>query len=477
MSPETTGSTPSRRAAFSFGLSGLSQNLVGTCLGVHLFLFYTDIVGLSPLWVSGGLFAATLWDAVSDVAMGRISDGTRWKAGRRRPFILLGALPVGLAFWLLLSPPRALEGNALGVYFVLTLLFLFTAKTVALVPALSLLPEMAKGYHERTRLAAAHGLLGNVGDLLGLMLPLALLLVFAFDEAAPNAADTARDAYGTAAVIGGTLATLALLVTWRGTREDRRVHAAPGTTLDALRALRGNRSFRILLGAGALGALGLAFVQALILYVFNHVLEERDPTVHMAAFALNAVAAIASYPFWTWLSKRRGKPFAFRAGLALSVVTFSSVFFIGAHDLVGLGLVMVFAGVANVGFWMLLPSLSADVVDLDELEHGERREGLFAGFSALLRKCAFAAAAGGLGLGLALIHYQEGVAQQSPETVQGLQILFAGPPTLLLLGSLLWFSRFELSREAHAEILAQLAGRARPEIELPAAPVTLPEAA
>ena len=191
-----------RRNVVAFGLSGLANNLVGTCVGVHLLMFYTDIVGLSPLWVSGGLVLATLWDAVSDVMMGRISDRTPWRAGRRRPFILLGMVPAGIAFAVLLAPP-ALEGHALGAFFVVALLVLFTAKTVVQVPALSLLPEMAKGYDERTKLATSRELLGNVGDLLGLMLPPIFLIAMGVDEHAANASEGARSAFGAAAAVGG----------------------------------------------------------------------------------------------------------------------------------------------------------------------------------------------------------------------------------------------------------------------------------
>jgi MFS family permease len=81
------------RTAFAYGLGGFAQNAVGTAIGVHLFVFYTDTVGLGPLWVSAGLTLALLWDAVSDVAMGRISDRTRSRYGRRRPYLLAGAIP------------------------------------------------------------------------------------------------------------------------------------------------------------------------------------------------------------------------------------------------------------------------------------------------------------------------------------------------------------------------------------------------
>ncbi|MBW2461739.1 MAG: MFS transporter [Deltaproteobacteria bacterium] len=415
-----------RRTLLSFGASGFAQNVIGTCLGVHLFVFYTDVAGLAPLWVSAGLIVATLWDAVSDLAMGRISDATRFAAGRRRPYIFLGAVPVGLSFVMLLG-----------------------------------------GYHERTRLAAARELLGNVGDLVGLLLPIVLLMVIAGPEGASSGAsdpDVARAAsaraFTWAAWVGGGLAAVALLITVFGTRERAVAPRAPAAPLaDVFRALRGNPAFRALLGASCLAALAFAFVQSLVIYVMEHVMNESDPKVHLAAFVTNAVFAILSYPFWTRLARRFGKPFAFRAGLALSSVTFASVFFVGPGAHVLLFVVMAFSGAANVGFWMMLHALNADVTDLDELAHGERREGLFAGFAALVRKVGFALAAAGVGVGLTLVGYQAGSAP-SAGTVEGLRLLFAVPPTALIVGALVLFRRFELTRESHAQVRAALATRA-----------------
>jgi len=449
-----------RKTQLSFGASGFAQNVIGTCLGVHLFVFYTDVAGLAPLWVSAGLVVATVWDAISDVWMGRISDATRLPAGRRRPYILLGALPVGLAFVMLLSPPESLEGASLGLYFTVALVLLFTAKTITQVPALSLLPELAGGYHERTRLAAARELLGNVGDLIGLLLPIVVLLVIAGAEGAEDPA-AARAAFGTAAWIGGGLATLALLVTVAGTRERPvAVASKPAPLGDVLRALRGNRPFRALLGAACLAALAFAFVQSLVLYVLEHVMHEHDPTIHLAAFVTNALSAIASYPLWTRLASRFGKPTTFRVGLGLSSVTFISVFFIGPGDYALLFAIMGFSGAADVGYWKMLHALNADVTDLDELEHGERREGLFAGFAALVRKVAFALAAAGVGVGLTLVGYSAEAAP-SAETIQGLKFLFSVPPTLMVAGAFLVFRRFALTREGHAKVREALDQRAR----------------
>jgi GPH family glycoside/pentoside/hexuronide:cation symporter len=463
-----------RTTLLSFGASGFAQNVLGTLLGVHLFVFYTDVAGLAPLWVSAGLIVATVWDAVSDVWMGRISDATRSRFGRRRPYILLGAAPVGLAFFMLLCPPAGLEAAALGLYFTVALLLLFTAKTVTQVPALSLLPELARGYHERTRLAAARELLGNVGDLVGFLLPIVILLAIAGTEGADDPL-AAREAFRRAAFVGGALAAAALVLTFAGTRERpvARSAAKPAPLRDVLRALRANRAFRALLGAACCAAIAFAFVQSLVLYVLEHVMHESDPTIHLAAFVTNAVSAIASYPIWTRVAHRFGKPTTFRGGLALSSVTFASVFFIGPGDYALLFAVMAFSGAANVGFWMTLHALNADVTDLDELAHGERREGLFAGFAALVRKVAFALAAAGVGIGLTLVGYEAGSAP-SAETVFGLKLLFALPPTALVLCAFLFFRRFDLTPARQAEVRAILDQRTASAFETVS--VTVPRA-
>lgn len=447
-------------ALAGFGASGLAQNIVGTCLGVHLFIFYTDEVGLAPLWVSAALFVATLWDAVFGIAMGQISDRTRWSWGRRRPYILLGALPFGLTFAGILSPPAVLGGSGLGVYLAALLLLQFTAANVVHVPALGLIPEMAQSYHERTRMAAWREALGNVGDLIGLLLPFALRAALSADAAAPAAeVDVARSAYAITGICGGALAAVALFATYCATYEDPDFRRAVGVPFRAgIAALRHNDAFRVLAVSSALAALSLAFVGSMFLYVLTYVVGISDPLVQGAVFVANIAGALASYPFWISVARRRGKASAFRLGLIISSVAFMGVFVLQPGRLVPLIVVMAFAGAANVGFWVLLYALNADIAEVDELETGERREGLFAGFAALLRKCAFAVAAGMVGIGLALVGYRPH-AVQTPTTLLGIKLLFAVPTTLLVVAAWFAFRHFPLSSERWAEVAAQLDAR------------------
>lgn len=448
------------RALAAFGSSGFAQNVVGTCLGVHLFIFYTDAVGLAPLWISAALFVATLWDAVFGIVMGQISDRTRWSWGRRRPYILLGALPFGLSFAAVLAPPESLDGAALGFYLGVLLLLQFSAANVVHVPVLGLIPEMAQSYHERTRMAAWREALGNVGDLVGLLLPFALRAALAGDDASSGAnAVVARGAYGLTGLCGGMLAIAALLWTYRGSYEDPRFRRPTTVSFRAgIAALRRNQAFRVLSVASALAALSLAFVSALFLFVLEYVAGISDPLIQGSVFIANIAGALASYPFWVSVARRRGKAFAFRLGLVVSSLAFMSVFALRPGALAPLVAVMTFAGAANVGFWTLLYALNADIAELDELETGERREGLFAGFAALLRKCAFAFAAGSVGVGLDLVGYRPH-AVQSDATLLGIKLLFTVPTTFLIVAAWLVFRRFPLTPERWAEIAVQLDAR------------------
>lgn len=448
-----------RRTLLAYGASGVPLNWLGTFLGVHLIIFYTDVAGLDPWWVAFGLFVATMWDAISDPLMGVLSDRTRWRWGRRRPYVLLGALPLGLSYFALLSPPERLSGNALGVYFTVLMLVLYTARTVVEAPLGGLAPELAQEYHQRTRLAAYREFHGNLGDLLGLLAPLVLLLVLTGDAEGEAAIAGARTAFRITGMLGALACIVGLGVTYWGTYEDptfRRPEHIDWRT--ALRAIAHNRAFVIIIIATTLIGMGLAIVNGMLLYILRYVVEVDDQQLEILCFTTYIIGALSSYPFWLWYARRFGKPAAFRIGLFTSSLTFVSVFFLTAGNISLLYGIMVFAGASSVGVWMLAMSLGADVIDIDELETGLRREGVYAGCNGFVRKAATALATSCIGIGLALVHFEPNVAQ-TPEAIRGLRLLFALPPTGLVLAAYFVFRRFPLTRETHHELMTHVAQR------------------
>nr|MCS5636823.1 MFS transporter [Myxococcota bacterium] len=141
--------TPLRKAVF--GLGDHSVNIALSCLSLVYFTFLVTVVGLDP-WRAGLIaWLARLVDAVSDPLMGRLSDSTRWKIGRRRPFFLIGMVPLGLFFALIWTTPFT-EQNEMFVFYLLVYIGLALSMTVVSIPYMALIPEMATDYDERTSL-------------------------------------------------------------------------------------------------------------------------------------------------------------------------------------------------------------------------------------------------------------------------------------------------------------------------------------
>jgi len=137
--------------AFATGSGAMALFSIATS---YVLVFMTTELGIAASTAGLYMAGAKVYDAVTDPLMGVLSDRTKSRWGRRRPYFLLGAVMAGLAYVLLFMPPRSLDGPMLHVYMIFALLFYATAYTVFRVPHWALSAEITKGYHERTQLMA-----------------------------------------------------------------------------------------------------------------------------------------------------------------------------------------------------------------------------------------------------------------------------------------------------------------------------------
>ncbi len=152
MPPNPTERRLSSAKKAVYALGDHTVNLVLSAIALLYFVFLMEHGGLSPFLAGLVVWIVRIVDAFTDPGMGRLSDMTRWRAGRRRPYFLIGALPFGLFFALMwLSVPLESQ-SARFVYYSLTYVCLSLAMTCISVPYLALLPEMATEYDERTSL-------------------------------------------------------------------------------------------------------------------------------------------------------------------------------------------------------------------------------------------------------------------------------------------------------------------------------------
>ncbi|MGD9762928.1 MAG: MFS transporter [Candidatus Binatia bacterium] len=438
--------TPLTKSVYALGDLTISTALASLAL-IYASFFLTQVAGLRPALAGLVPLVGRIVDAVTDPLMGRISDRTRWRSGRRRPYFLIAALPFGLSFAALwLDLPAA--GQAVrfayytGMYCVLALWM-----TVLAIPYLALLPEMATDYDERTSLNAYR----NVGALLGVFVAIAM-------RPLAEASGGGAAGYATAAgAIGALLIAPWPLIYFFTFERPQFRRGAPVGVATGWRAVLRHRAFVQLMTAFLCGRIAMDLIGALlILYVSYWIGRSRDFEILMGCFL---VAVIMALPVWLRLARGRDKAHVFIAGSVWWVLASSLLLVATPHwPVPALIAVAVLIGVGYAAVDVMPWAMLGEVIDEDDLTSGERREGLYSGIFTLLRKLAGALAVF-LALGvLDLLGFRQG-GTQSEGVRQAIRWMTAlAPPLLLVLGAaVLW--RYPLTRSAHAAIREQLASR------------------
>jgi GPH family glycoside/pentoside/hexuronide:cation symporter len=431
--------------AYAFGAAGVAfaTNLVA----FYFLKFATDVLLLAP-GVIGAIFAASrVWDAVAGPLAGYWSDRTRSRLGRRRPWLLAGALPFALAFGAIWSPPSALAGPALVVWMAVAVLAFYTAQTACSIPHIALGAELTRSHHDRTRVFGGR----TVAEIAGVMAAAGAL--YALERA-----DDVRGAARAIALLGGAGAVALLLVTAASVRE-RPEHRGRGGQRPyvAFRDVLRNPHARLLLGAACLEAVGFATLTTVMPFATEYLLGLHGMTSIFLALAL--VSMVASVPVWIPLSRRFGKARLWTLSIWARAAAFGGLWFVDAGQPVAL-----YAAIAVIGCCygcgnVVAPSIKADIVDHDESLCGERKEGTF--FSAWNFSAQTATALAVLLVALALeaAGFRPGAAQP-PRVDFALRALFALSPALFHLFAALLLRRFAFGEREHAAVQAALAGRA-----------------
>jgi GPH family glycoside/pentoside/hexuronide:cation symporter len=414
---------------------------------MYLLKFSTDVLLIAPA-VIGMLFGlARVWDAVSDPLCGYWSDRTRTGLGRRRPWLIASALPLGLVFVGLWGPPEGLDGRALVLWMGVGLILFYTAQTALSIPHLALGAELTVGYHDRSRVFGGR----MIFDFFGILLAAGALFLLESAQAPRTVATSVALA---AAIVTLVLVWLtALRIRERPEYQDR----PQPTPYSAYRDVLANPHARLLLGVLLLDQLGFTCLITVLPYANQYILGETGLTGPLVAGAV--IAAVAVYPIWFPLSHRFGKRNPWIGASLVKSASFGMLLFLQPGNWILLFVLVVLVGGIQGAGSILGPSIQADVVDYDELETGQRKEGAYFAAWNLASKAAAGVAIAISGVALTVSGFQPNV-EQSEGPLLTIRLLFAGLPLLfsaLAAGLLFWF---RLDERAHAEIRAAL-GRSR----------------
>ncbi len=440
----------SRRTKLLYGFGDIGFSLTTTIIGAYFAIFLTDVVGIAPRVAAAAIFVGRSWDYVNDPLVGYISDRTRTRWGRRRPFLLFGPLPFALAFALMwVRPPW--EGDlALAVYYAVAYVLFDAAATLVYMPYFALTPELTSDYDERTALTSYRMFFSIVGSLISFILPLMIVGTFA-PENAPRVL--------TMGLIFGIASALPLLLTFFGTRERQEYaqQEQPGL-LQSLQAALKNRPFVFGLVIFLLTWVAVDILQSTLLYFVKYVVR-REPQSDLIMGTI-FVTAILALPFWEWTSRHWNKRWAYVVGIAFWAVV--QMVMITLSPSSGMGLLLSLCVLAGIGVaaahvipWAIIP----DAIEWDELQTGERHEGTFYSLITLMKKVSSSMAIPLVLLLLDVTGYVPNAAQQPANALLGIRIVIGPIPAVLLCAGILFAVLYPLSREQHAQIVQELEER------------------
>jgi GPH family glycoside/pentoside/hexuronide:cation symporter len=442
----------------SYGVGELAAAVPASLSAFFVLYFFTAVAGLSPALAGSVILFGRFWDAVNDPMVGWLSDRTSSPLGRRFPWMLAGVIPLAVCTVLLWTVPPVETQWGLFTYYAVLSLFAFVAYTSVQLPYTALAAELSDDYDERTTLIGFKAGFSIGGSILGLVLA---QIVFARVSDPQQQYQRLGELSGGLAII---MIVLCVVGTYRRYWQVQGEHprlAPPETSrslVGEIRSVFRNRAFRKILGLYLCGWMGLQVTAAMLPYYVDAWMGL--PETHFAQMALAVQGtAIAMLFVWNLVAQWSGKRLVFLLGAPLAIIALTGLVTVQPGQLFfmyGLGIC---AGVGVATLYMVPFAMLPDVIDLDELKTGLRREGLYFSAVVFLQKLGLAVALFVSGQLLSWTGFNPEAAVQSTPTLWTIRLLVGPLPALLLLGSLWFAARYPITRERHRQILEALQER------------------
>lgn len=443
------------KTKLAFSAHGFFVAGMGLLVAVYLGKFYIDVVLLPA-----GLYAIAVtlgrsFDAIIDPCMGWITDHTRTRWGRRKPWIALGVMCNAVVFYLIWTPAADLSQSAAMWWFLVCYVTSFLCITIVYVPRVALGAELTLDAQERVSQYTYVAMFLAVGGVFAIGAGTALQKII----------HDPRELYRiqTAFYVTGYV----LLNLWflRVIRERPEFMGRGETPFvpGVRRALR-NRPFVVMFVSHVVTAIPVAIPATLIPFYVQYVVRVKDPGTWTGLFiAAFFIPGIVILPVWLRLARRKGKLFVWLLNGFIGVTGGVALFSVGRGDTLLALCILSYVGLQSQVWTILGSAMHADVIDYDELQTGKRREAQFSALWSIIPKFATIP---GAAIPLAIlggVGYVPNQAEQPAEVILTLQILFALVPAAFnAVGvAIMWW--YPLSEANHAKIREAVARHARGE--------------
>jgi GPH family glycoside/pentoside/hexuronide:cation symporter len=444
---EQSGKLPVK-VKLGFGVCDLGGNLYFTVVAFWLLNYLTDTLGLAAGLAGTAIMIGKIWDAVTDPMVGWLSDRTRSRWGRRRPYILFGALPLGVMMVVMFTNPGLESQSQLFVWALVTFCLLGTALTLVNIPYSALTPELTRDFHERTSLNGYRSVFMVLGTLLGAGAALPLVGAFA----------SKTTGWTVAGSVFGAVMTVTALITFFSVREPavERPRQQTGFLSSYLLVFK-NRAFLSLLSAFLLHITAVTLVSGIMVFYFKYIYQNEAMTT--LALLVLLVTTMVFIPVSVRVSRRLGKMRTYFTGLLIIAAACLGIF--GFAHIWGMPFFFAASFVAGVGLsttytipWSMIP----DTVEYDVAETGTRREGAYYGIWTFVTKIGQALAGFLSGWVLALSGFVAEAAQ-APRVLLWIRLIIGPLSALLFVAAAAVLLTYPITEGRYREILARIAGR------------------
>lgn len=439
--------------------------VIGLPVAVYIPPFYSSTLGLDLAAVGLILMLARISDVITDPLIGRLSDRTRTRFGRRRPWVLAG-VPVMMASALMLFVP---PGEVSNLYLLTWIAAIYLGYTLITIPYGAWGAELSGDYRERNRITGSREMFLLVGLLVAISAPIA----GAYWNGTPTDEGAAgRSAVGVLGWLTAIMLPICALIAFASVPEPKFHETQSIPFRRGLRVAMKNGPFRIVLLSSIFGALAGSINIGVVIFFFEHVAEIGQAGT-ILIFVL-FVAGVLGSPFWVWLGGRIGKHNAIAVAGFVSMFVFALVPLViyvvkpSSPELVlpCLVFINIVQGLALGAAPILGPSIMADVVDLDTIKSGEQRAAFMFAFLGMVRKTFEAM---GVGIALPILAWAGFNAQSrdnSPEALFALLAMYCLVPLVLWLVSIAIILRYPITKERQARLRSALERRIERRSEL-----------
>ncbi|WP_107666315.1 MFS transporter [Cyanothece sp. BG0011] len=439
----------------AYGIGELSGSLPSNILVFFFLFFLTDIAGLKPGLAGIIVMIGKIWDAINDPLIGWLSDRTRSRFGRRYPWMILGSIPLGLSCVLLWTIPPNNHQTFMIIYYTLIALVFYTAFTAVLLPYSALSAELTQDYNDRTNLISFRSAFSIGGSIFSLILA---ELIFSW-------VNNQQKQYLILGLIAGLIAILAIFMSIVGTYQryhqvqDGYRNSHPSSSLsfqEKLRLIFTNFPFICVMIIYLCSWLSVQTIAAILPYFVINCMELTEEHFTRMAIMVQGTALIMMM-VWSHLSHRLGKKIIYLMGIPFTIVAELGLFLLQPGQVTLMYIIAIMAGIGIATAYIVPWSMLPDVVDLDQLKTGQRREGIFFALVVQLQKVGIAVALLVVGKILDSAGYIPGSTGQQPETALWAIRMIIGPfPITLLIISFIFAYLYPITQEIHQDIVSKI---------------------